>query len=213
MSVCITIYIEVGGPERIVSMDWFKNSLRDVRSALGNLAMIASRAVFFVTVIRSWVLRYVRNALYSSSSVGLGLRLGAANALTEVAIENVDIGRASPRVGGNNPNPPGCDPEPVSIFMLDIIVARGSAGIIPYTLPVCWYPKGNSCGCINPPWSDPVTDPGPPPKGMKGNCGVVNWEIVRWRPSYMDPCRDPWLWWEAGPRTLLVELFMAFVFR
>lgn len=31
--------------ERIVSMDLFKKSLRSVRSALGNFAIIASRAV------------------------------------------------------------------------------------------------------------------------------------------------------------------------
>jgi len=55
-------------------MDWFKKSFRDIRSALGNLAAIASRAVlldnqkmqedvdknsahFLVTVMRSCVLR------------------------------------------------------------------------------------------------------------------------------------------------------------
>ena len=31
--------------ERILSMDWFKKSLREVRSALGNRDVIASRAV------------------------------------------------------------------------------------------------------------------------------------------------------------------------
>lgn len=54
--------------DNILSIDSFKKSLRDVKSALGNLAMIASRAVlyavskvnmkptethFFVTVIKS----------------------------------------------------------------------------------------------------------------------------------------------------------------
>jgi len=43
--------------ERILSIASFRNCLRGVRSALGNRAWIASRAVFFVTVIRSCVLR------------------------------------------------------------------------------------------------------------------------------------------------------------
>ena len=46
---------------------------------------------FFVTVIKSCVLRYVLRASYNSSSEGFGLLLGPAN--TVVAIENVDIGR------------------------------------------------------------------------------------------------------------------------
>ena len=61
--------------DKILSIDSFKNAFLDVRSALGKRAMIASRAVlkfmflckrdistglsthFFVTVIKSWVLR------------------------------------------------------------------------------------------------------------------------------------------------------------
>ena len=60
--------------DKILSIDWFKKSLRDDRSALGKRAMIASRAVlftmsvyakykesyrthFFVTVIKSCVLK------------------------------------------------------------------------------------------------------------------------------------------------------------
>jgi len=39
--------------DRILSIDSFKNALRDARSALGKRAIIASRVVFFVTVIRS----------------------------------------------------------------------------------------------------------------------------------------------------------------
>lgn len=35
--------IEDQDPERILSMDWFKKSFRDARSALGNLAAMASR--------------------------------------------------------------------------------------------------------------------------------------------------------------------------
>ena len=61
--------------DKILSIDSFKNGFFDVRSALGKRAMMASRTVleftfvckrgissglnthFFVTVIRSWVLR------------------------------------------------------------------------------------------------------------------------------------------------------------
>lgn len=41
--------------ERILSMDWFKKSFLDVRSALGNLAAIPSRAVLEDTAIRRWL--------------------------------------------------------------------------------------------------------------------------------------------------------------
>jgi len=43
--------------DKILSMDWFKKSFLADRSALGNRDWMASLAVFFVTVIRSCVLR------------------------------------------------------------------------------------------------------------------------------------------------------------
>ena len=41
----------------IVSIDLFKKSLRSVKSAFGNRCITASRALFFVTVNKSWLAR------------------------------------------------------------------------------------------------------------------------------------------------------------
>jgi hypothetical protein len=125
---------------------------------------------FFVTVIKSWVLRYCRKALTSSSSLGLGFMLGdgVANGFTDVAIENVDIGRPACIPGAiGGAKSPAWDPLVLPSMLSDITVLRGAIGmlgIIPYTLPVCWY--GIAMGIW--PYSEPVTEPGPPPNGMNG---------------------------------------------
>ena len=71
---------------------------------------------------------------------------GVANGLTDVAIENVDIGRpCSPGAIGGAKSP-ACDPLAFAPNMpIDMTVLRGAigiAGIMPYMLPVCWYGIG-----------------------------------------------------------------------
>lgn len=116
--------------DKMRSIDWFKKSFFEDKSAAGNLAITASRAVFLVTVIRSWVLKYTLKTPKSSSSVGFVLLLGAdMNGLTLVAMEKLDMGLCCAL------NPPGkadggaaepMAPKPIPIPML----------LIPLMLPI-----------------------------------------------------------------------------
>ena len=80
---------------------------------------------------------------------------GVANGFTDVAIENVDIGRpCSPGAIGGAKSP-ACDPLAFPPNMpIDITVLRGATGIaggiIPYMLPVCWYAIGPGIGICPP---------------------------------------------------------------
>lgn len=68
--------------------------------------------------------------------------LGPAKGLTEVARENVDIGRCSIPKGMVGAMKPDCEPcisaLPPNIFTFGMTVFRGAFGIIPYMLPVVW---------------------------------------------------------------------------
>lgn len=78
-------------------------------------------AYFFVTVIKSWVLKYVLRASYSSSSEGFGLLLGPAN--TVVAMEKVEVGRTVLNAGGCPPKLSAGD-----MARLKVVDMRGSGG-------------------------------------------------------------------------------------
>jgi hypothetical protein len=128
--------------DKIRSIDWFKKSFLDDKSAAGNLAITASRAVlreiistredqtrkrnkthFLVTVIKSWVPKYTLKTPNSSSSVGFALVLGGfMNGLMLVAIEKLDIGLCWP------PNPPAGKADGGA---LEFIVPKPIPGAIP----------------------------------------------------------------------------------
>lgn len=113
---------------------------------------------FFVTVMRSCVLKYWRKALMSSSSVGFGFMLGdgVAKGFTDVAIENVDMGRPLCMPGAmGGAKSPACEPLALPPNMpMDMTVLRGAmgitGGIMPYMLPVCWYAIGAAIGICPP---------------------------------------------------------------
>lgn len=80
-------------------------------------------AYFFVTVIKSCVLRYFLSVSYNSSSEGFGLLLGPAN--TVVAMEKVDVGRTALNAGCGGP--PRLSAGDMDRFMIaEFTVMRGS---------------------------------------------------------------------------------------
>ena len=126
-----------------------------------------------MTVIKSCVLKYVFKALYSSSSEGLGFRLGPANGFTDVASENVDVGLGSMPRGPGAARWPLCEPAmlpgpPPNMFKFVITVFLGGAMFIPYIEGVA--PGNPAPICIRASKSEPMTDPVPAPKGAKGRC-------------------------------------------
>ena len=80
----------------------------------------------------------------SSSSVGSALWLGPANGLTDVAIENVDIGLVPPPIGGGGAKPPwepaANEPGPVPMGFMNGIIG------MPYIEPVFWKGMGGIIG-------------------------------------------------------------------
>lgn len=89
------------------------------------LAKTKEYAYFFVTVIKSCVLKYVLRVPYNSSSEGFGLLLGPAN--TVVAMEKVEAGRMVLNAGCGGP--PKLSAGDMERFMTaELTVMRGSDG-------------------------------------------------------------------------------------
>lgn len=95
---------------------------------------------------------------------------GPANGLTEVAMENEDIGRGIPIgiIGGANPD---CDPfmgsPPPNMLRLVMTVFRGPTDA---PIPNIGVVAGKPCEAIMGwPNSDPAIEPGPPWNGKNGN--------------------------------------------